>query len=582
MDKFKFNPTQQQVSVIEHEGSAFVMACPGAGKTRCIIERARQSLKGETEGRGIAFLSFTKSAISELEDRLLIDGTLPVPLLPHFVGTFDSFIWNFMVQPFGLICCDQPVRLIPDTNERIIKPDFNGAHSLTLKCFDRDTGAIDSELALKEGFDTTYRNAATHETLARNTRFKQLRAGHLDFEDARFVANKYLENEWFSNKLGSVLSARFKEIIVDEAQDCNPKDLAIVEWLQTKAGIQTKVVCDPNQSIYEFRGGVSGELLDFRDRVAINTLPITGNWRSTSNICNAISTLRAPSERDGADTALGMYRAINIPIYILSYGGTAVPSGIGEMFSQLIETHELASDDCRIIAATKASGAKAARLHTTKLGNHLSLKLADAVMAFHGSQTTADLLKAVETGHRVVLKLEGNLEKRTYHQAIHETELDVGEWRPGIIQMLQGLKLDSSAGETSDQWIQRARDYLQPKLPIGRGTIAQKLQNKRTELTAILVEHSAATVPSRTIHAVKGKEFPGVCVVMTVRTANGILTYLETEPDETYAEEARKVYVGASRAQKLLVFACPRSRVARLETLLTHFGAAVEIRDVPI
>ena len=39
-----FKPTTQQDKVIHHGGSAFITACPGAGKTRVMVERAREIL----------------------------------------------------------------------------------------------------------------------------------------------------------------------------------------------------------------------------------------------------------------------------------------------------------------------------------------------------------------------------------------------------------------------------------------------------------------------------------------------------------------------------------------------------------
>ena len=39
-----FNPTSEQMMVISHAGSAFVAACPGSGKTRVLVERARRLL----------------------------------------------------------------------------------------------------------------------------------------------------------------------------------------------------------------------------------------------------------------------------------------------------------------------------------------------------------------------------------------------------------------------------------------------------------------------------------------------------------------------------------------------------------
>src|SRR5580704_12057744 len=97
-----FTPTDEQARVIAHPGSAFVSACPGAGKTRVLVERARVLLNDRTASKGIAFLSFTNAAVSEFEQRLRDEGLLRSPPFPHFIGTFDSFVWQFLFVPFGV------------------------------------------------------------------------------------------------------------------------------------------------------------------------------------------------------------------------------------------------------------------------------------------------------------------------------------------------------------------------------------------------------------------------------------------------------------------------------------------------
>ena len=124
-----FKPTDQQAIVIAHGGSAFVEACPGAGKTRAIVERARRMMSGRASGRGIAFLSFTIAAVSELEDRLRRDGLIDTPAFPHFIGTFDSFLWQLLIAPFGIDGCAEQPRLIPDRDSRDIQPFAGGAGS---------------------------------------------------------------------------------------------------------------------------------------------------------------------------------------------------------------------------------------------------------------------------------------------------------------------------------------------------------------------------------------------------------------------------------------------------------------------
>ena len=72
---------------------------------------------------------------------------------------------------------------------------------------------------------------------------------------------------------------------------------------------------------------------------------------------------------------------------------------------------------------------------------------------------------------------------------------------------------------------------------------------------------------------------PGMCVVMTSSKAKGILDHLEGSSDKM-AEEVREIYVAASRAEKLLVIACPKSQVTRL---IKHFesNGAQEAFDQP-
>ena len=146
-----FNPTPEQTSIIKSAGSAFISACPGAGKTRCIVERARDVFADAASRNALAFLSFTHAAVDELEARLSRDQILPQPVFPHFIGTFDSFIWHFLVSPFGLDVADAPLRLIADKNDLEIQP-YERAQRLPLSCFDSQTGKLIDQRAAQFRF----------------------------------------------------------------------------------------------------------------------------------------------------------------------------------------------------------------------------------------------------------------------------------------------------------------------------------------------------------------------------------------------------------------------------------------------
>ncbi|PCJ43371.1 MAG: DNA helicase [SAR86 cluster bacterium] len=573
MDKSQL--TIEQNAVIKHEGSAFISACPGAGKTRCIIERARKVLSKPNKYRGLAFLSFTNAAISELESRLTKDNLLPTPVFPHFVGTFDSFIWHYLVEPFGLSGCDNSLSVIPDTGSLIIKP-FPKAQGLRLDCFDRNTGMIIPAEAKKTGFN---RDPTGYETIARKLRAGLLRNGQLDFDDVRNVARINLDNDRFSKRLGCVLRTRFGEIIVDEAQDCNPDDLLIINWLRASK-IPTKIVCDPHQSIYGFRGGVSDELFKYAETFPINErFRLSGNFRSTRHICKTVYMLRSPSQRGTEDKALGELKDCDLNIHILSYSGRGLSPKIGQAFLTIASKAGIDLKDCRLTAKTRSSGLKAIGAYTENVGQSLSLRLADAVMKFHYAERSQDQFFAITELHIITIIISGKLDGRTYHQFISEEKLESLAWRGQIVKILQTLCFDISKGHTRSEWIARSRRELGAFLPAGAGTIAQKLHNQN-QLDDILSQIPTSCLTARTIHQVKGKQYQGMCVVLTTATAKGIIAHLEKEPDNSMAEDAREIYVAASRAQRLLVFACPKSQSARFATHISSTGAAVQLTEI--
>ncbi len=572
----EFILTPEQIAIVKHNGSAFITACPGAGKTRCIVERARAVLPKSQTCRGLAFLSFTNAAVSELQERLSKDRLLPFTAFPHFVGTFDSFIWHFLVEPFGLDGCDSPLRLIPDTGDLIVKP-FPGAQGLRLDCFDRVSCKIIPEEAGKVRFN---RDPARYEIAAQHLRARLLERGHLNFGDVRRIANANLNDATFSNRLGCILGARFGEIIVDEAQDCNPDDLTIIDWLRATAKIPTKVVCDPHQSIYGFRGGVSIELFNYASTFEESErLSLTGNFRSSKHICKAVHTLRAPSQRGEEDKALGELKDCDLDVHVLSYRGKGVSKRIGAAFTAIANDNRVDPKDCRLTAKTRSSGSKAIGAFADEVGQSLSLRLANAVMKFHHTESARDQFSAIADAHLIILTISEKMNGRTYHQVVSEDSLEAYSWRGQVVKILRSLRFDAASGHTRDEWVARARHALSTFLPAGGGTIAQKLRNE-AQLDEILGSVPALGLIARTIHEVKGKQYQGVCVVLTTAKAKDILAHLENEPDNKMAEDARELYVAASRAQKLLVFACPKSQSHRLAAHISSSGATVIITEI--
>lgn len=582
MNTIEFTPTSQQKNVIGHDGSGFVAACPGAGKTRVMVERARCLFERMPPGCGIAILSFTRAAISELETRLRESTILPTPAYPSFIGTFDSFVWQFFIAPFGLAGSGTRPRLIPDMDKIPVKP-FDRAHPLPLSCFDPSTAALDQVAAKRHGFDAAGKPDAqlcAYSTAATKIRSKSRERGELGFDEARVVAIDRLGDSSFSARLAAALSGRFREVIVDEAQDCNPDDLKIISWLH-ETGLCVKTICDPHQSIYEFRGGVTDQLFAFAERFDERDCPkLTGNFRSSQNICRAISQLRPQSAGTQVDNALGNNKDVPHAIHILSYSGKSVPASIGTKFCELVRDHGEDISRSPVVAATKKSGAKAIGLPAQNQRRDATLRLAEAVTNFHYAPRFNDMKAAIESVHRLILEIRGALSSLSYHQYVEEHEIKPETWRSQVISILRELKFDSARFNDARAWHDHAKVLFANHVTSKKGTsISQKLR-WNADIETLLAATSADNVAARTIHSVKGMEFPAVCVVTTASSLKGILDFLETGKPQERAEDARELYVAASRAGKLLVFAAPKSQADRLAAHLGKQGAKTAVTAI--
>ena len=375
--------------------------------------------------------------------------------------------------------------------------------------------------------------------------------------------------------LGPAFAARFLEVIVDEAQDCNPVDLEIITWFRA-AGVPVKVISDPNQAIYGFRGGVTRELGQFAETFsAAERLPMNGNFRSSGNITKGVVALRAPNMRAAVDEALGEHREEPTAIKILSYSGKGVPSTIGTKFQELAAAMGLAARDCPVVSATRRSSANALGHHQDSGIHDLSYRLAVAVSDFHFSFEVGGRKEALVAIHRVMVELGGRMGGKTYHQHLADAEITPEAWRPEALALGQALCFSPERFATAEAWLDEARRLLAPLLPADGQSINQRLRRNGKLKNALSVA-PAAGHPARTIHSVKGMEFPAICVVMSPRTAKGIIDFLAGDAAGDN-EEARKIYVGASRAQRLLAIALPQKQALRLRDLMVGMGSAVEL-----
>lgn len=105
-----FDFTTEQVEFLESSGKVVLHACPGSGKTTIVARKLANYLQcWNRPHQGIAVLSFTNVASDEIRHQateMLPEGYCVDD--PHFIGTLDSFIDNFIFLRFGYLLQKKP------------------------------------------------------------------------------------------------------------------------------------------------------------------------------------------------------------------------------------------------------------------------------------------------------------------------------------------------------------------------------------------------------------------------------------------------------------------------------------------
>lgn len=296
--------TAEQEAFATHIGSAFVHACPGAGKTRMIIARLAKIANALPPRRGVAVLSFTNSAVDEFRERCRTAGLDPLLKHPSFVGTLDAFVRHFVVLP-GSAAISAMRPIILDSWDTLgIEVRLSGkmafrGDAVSLDLFDAETNVIDPARIGHAGLRNHVRQyQARYQQTAAQRRRGLLQAGYLSASDARVLTQRLIRDPVNGGALGRALAARFHEVMVDEGQDCNPLDLQILSWLR-EHGVHVVFVCDPDQAIYEFRNGNPAGVQAFKETYPVETRRgLTGNFRSSPAVCRLAATLKSTGQID--------------------------------------------------------------------------------------------------------------------------------------------------------------------------------------------------------------------------------------------------------------------------------------------
>lgn len=313
----------QQRAAVEHgidagappviPGPLLVIAGAGSGKTMTLAARVAKLVLAGADPQRILLLTFSRRAAQEMQRRvgrvlhqaLGFMSTQRAPQL-HWAGTFHGIgarllreyaaqiglAENFTIQDRG-----DSEDLIGLVRHELKFATTKNRFPLKGTCLGVYSRALNSQCPLGELLQTVYPWCQTWED-----ELKQLFRGYvaakqqqcvLDYDDLLLYWAQMLEEP----ALAAHVSARFDHVLVDEYQDTNRLQAAILLALKPD-GRGLTVVGDDAQSIYAFRAAELRNILDFPSRFepAARVVTLERNYRSTQPILaasNAVIALAA-------------------------------------------------------------------------------------------------------------------------------------------------------------------------------------------------------------------------------------------------------------------------------------------------
>jgi DNA helicase II / ATP-dependent DNA helicase PcrA len=585
----------QQQQLINAAAPISVTACPGAGKTRTIVERHCATPPGQPNGRAIA--SFTKVAAAQIRRRATALGRPDLLLHPHAITTLDGFFWRFLVRPFLPRKPDEPVfrhleswQDAPHQLRRIEyqRPGTPGRMTFDLAEFQfQYAGGETAPAPSLTGYRRTAggrRRLSDAEiadvcALAADRRKELANTHHLfTGEEVRLAATRYIHK--YRDRLSRTLPARFSELIVDEAQDCSAVDVNLIEQLRD-LGLPTLTIGDPDQAIYGFRTAtVPAATRLFHTEP---TLRLTGNWRSSATICRLAATLRAGTERR-VDAALADHHDTTLPVWLLPRDECIELT----TFAALTADAGIAPHDRLILAhASQTLPGTGANARRPPMNSTEALLWAVAVLRHRvpdrRARDTAD-----KTLRAAILRF-------WFADADTTTAADVQDCfgiNPHHLTRLtaQALADLPDLDTPTSEWCAQARTLLTAMRPAtgrpspsGRSLTAPASKGHRK--AAALARIGAATgdpLPDTrigTVHSVKGDEAAAVLVLVPDEERTDRLITLWTSGrhdaaatdagDLHDAEEALRVlYVAVTRARRLVTLALPPQHIPTVQRML--------------
>lgn len=548
--------SDQKLGFLASAEHALALGGPGAGKTHVALVKARDEIRsGKLKpGQKVLFLSFARPTVARIIEKAseLISRE---DLQWLEVSTYHGFAWTILRSHAYLLNGRLSVQLLP--------PPEAAAH-LT----DIDKNCHDAE---------------------KKRLFEQ--EGLLHFDLFARLVGELLQR---SGRLAAIYSDSYPIVVLDEFQDTNSDEWALIQQLGQRSRLIA--LADPDQRIYEFRGADPRRVGEFMETFQAKHFDFVGeNHRSSGTDITTYGNDLLTGANKGKT-----YQQVRVTRYGFMYGKSLHFSTKAAVCAALTRLKNVPDKSIAILVPSK-------RL-MLDLSDYLSSTADDLPELHHdvamdaeppalAAGVIATLLEggaAVDVASRMLGALHSHIRGRRGGKPTPQTELDLagalsgfvatgkvrGAKRQLIVSEVQRISAERQqlqlTGDPAADWLHlrgllasSSADALQQVATDARYLrLLHRGSGLRTNLgalwraqggyqgaeeavrSALMQEHFAAAqknwrgIHLMTIHKAKGKEFDEVIIY------DGMFQRIARAPDDqkAYAQDLLALRVGVTRA----------------------------------
>lgn len=541
--------SEQRQAVEANERAIAVLAGPGSGKTRVLSYRARYLLS-QHKGSNALLLTFTNKAASEMKSRAI--ALTPSMSKRIRAGTFHNFALSIL-RSHG-----SHVGITPDFD--VLDEQEQGDLATAVAAHAGDHRRAYSDQRLRQKLHTS--EVAKFATLFEREKRK---ASVVDFDDLIVCVAQLFRQK---PEIAKAYATKFQHILIDEFQDTNAAQFAIVRTLAEHSAPDStiSVFADDDQAIFGFAGAESKNISRFCDDLQATVYPLTTNYRCSERIVECANHLILANRSNGREM-----KAVkkNGKVVVRVYSNIAEEA---EQIAQEIESNISNGVPAHHIGVLVRNGTRAEYLKGafTTHGIPFSNWLAAAYKSRETRQIRIclSLVRPVLTKRIAAQVCEMlNIKQVPTTETINTEEfLEAHFSLGGVSNLLEIRRLSARNGKVSDivREVGRCIEAINPNVAIADALLAEVAAFEHHDpeysldhLLADLALGGKGGAPTEgggvklaTIHRTKGLQWPHVYLVGLEQDS---LPHYYTKTDEQMREERRLCFVGVCRAEDSLV-----------------------------